>query len=421
MATLSNIHGNQQMSSQSQQQQPIASTSQYDPLTRSRTLLFLSIRDSRPRRHRSNGTFPATASKGGANGNGAGGGAFVLYDDEDDDDTAENARLLGTAVPTPTPGPGVNKKKLAQQQGHIALEMDEPGLPPAWVDIAHRVEEILRGTHAKISTLDKLHARHALPGFTDRTAEERDIERMTTEITRDFRQCHNLIQKIAAEPTPIPSTQSGGEHSFPPQARKMKPPSANAVLAAKNVQRGLAAKIQETSGLFRKKQKVYMDRLQGHAIKNQDLLIASGVISLQGSEGMSAVEEDMAASQSQLSTQTQQTQQIDTQTQERTRELAEIAKNIASLAELFKDLSSMVIEQGTILDSVEWNVERTADSMEAAVKELKIAQGYQRNTGRRQCILFLVLLIFAALVVLIFKPKRSSQPAAPASSVHVSR
>jgi syntaxin 16 len=42
--------------------------------------------------------------------------------------------------------------------------------------------------------------------------------------------------------------------------RRLKPPSANAVLAAKNVQRGLAAKVQETSGLFRKKQKVYMDR-----------------------------------------------------------------------------------------------------------------------------------------------------------------
>ena len=35
--------------------------------------------------------------------------------------------------------------------------------------------------------------------------------------------------------------------------------------------------------------------LQGHAIKNQDLLIASGAISLRGSEGLSAVEEDMAA------------------------------------------------------------------------------------------------------------------------------
>ncbi|KAG8832012.1 hypothetical protein FRC17_002231 [Serendipita sp. 399] len=190
----------------------------------------------------------------------------------------------------------------------------------------------------------------------------------------DFRQCHALIQRIQAEPTPVVSTSpSGKQHTFPPQKQQMKPPSANAVLAAKNVQRGLAAKVQDISGLFRKKQKVYMDRLQGHAIKNQDLLIASGAISLHGSEGMSAVEEDMAASRSQLSSQVQH--QVDTQAQDRTRELADIAKNIASLADLFKDLSSLVIEQGTILDSVEYNIERTADAMEGAVKELKIAQG----------------------------------------------
>lgn len=65
---------------------------------------------------------------------------------------------------------------------------------------------------------------------------------------------------------------------------------------------------------------------------------------------------------------------MDAQTQERTRELSEIAKSIAALADLFKDLSSLVIEQGTILDSVEYNIERTADSMEGAVKELKVAQ-----------------------------------------------
>ena len=35
--------------------------------------------------------------------------------------------------------------------------------------------------------------------------------------------------------------------------------------------------------------------LQGHAIKNQDLLVASGAISLKGSEGLSAVDEDIEA------------------------------------------------------------------------------------------------------------------------------
>ncbi len=57
----------------------------------------------------------------------------------------------------------------------------------------------------------------------------------------------------------------------------------------------------------------------------------------------------------------------------RDRELTEIAKSIAILAELFKDLSSLVIDQGTLLDSVEYNIEQTAVHMNESVKELEIA------------------------------------------------
>jgi hypothetical protein len=35
--------------------------------------------------------------------------------------------------------------------------------------------------------------------------------------------------------------------------------------------------------------------LQGHAIKNQDLLIASGTITFKGSEGLTAADEDVQA------------------------------------------------------------------------------------------------------------------------------
>ena len=63
---------------------------------------------------------------------------------------------------------------------------------------------------------------------------------------QDFRQCQALIQRIGT----IPS------HTFPPS----KPGAAHHhELAAKNVQRGLAAKVQELSATFRKKQRVYME------------------------------------------------------------------------------------------------------------------------------------------------------------------
>jgi len=57
----------------------------------------------------------------------------------------------------------------------------------------------------------------------------------------------------------------------------------------------------------------------------------------------------------------------------RDRELTEIANSIASLAELFKDLSVLVIDQGTLLDSVEYNIEQTSVEMAEAVKELNVA------------------------------------------------
>ncbi|PSR78147.1 hypothetical protein PHLCEN_2v7556 [Hermanssonia centrifuga] len=124
--------------------------------------------------------------------------------------------------------------------------------------------------------------------------------------------------------------------------------------------------------------------LQGHAIKNQDLLVASGAISLQGSESWSAVDEDIeAARASRGGTVTQDLLTPDMDLRQRDRELSEIAKSIASLAELFKDLSALVIDQGTLLDSVEYNIEQTAVQMSDAVKELDMATRYALFAIRR--------------------------------------
>jgi len=273
---------------------------------------------------------------------------------------------------------------------HVSIDMH---LPPRWVDVSEQVQDILGGTHAKMTALEKLHAKHALPGFTDRSAEEKDIEATTTDITKDFRQCQKLIQTIS-------SVQS---HAFPPshQAR-------HEILAAKNVQRGLAAKVQELSTTFRKKQRVYMEKLQGHAIKNQDLLIASGTLSTKGFDGMSAVDDDMAAAHLQASA---LVENATPDLRMRDHELTEIAKSISDLAGLFKDLSVLVIDQGTLLDSVEYNIEQTSVQIAEAVKELDVATRYQKNTGRRKCIFLLLLIIFGLIVVLIFKPRR--HPSAP--------
>ncbi|KAJ8696873.1 t-SNARE affecting a late Golgi compartment protein 2, variant 2 [Pleurotus ostreatus] len=299
--------------------------------TRSRTLLFLSYRDSTARSSRRSRS------------------RIDSYPDPYAQDDDEREGLISSSG----------------QPVHAAIEVD--ALPPKWVDVADQVEDILAGTQAKITALEKLHAKHVLPGFTDRSLEEQEIESAATEITRDFRKCQALIQRIGTLAASTP-------HPFPPSPYNAQT-NHHEALTAKNVQRGLAAKVQELSAAFRKKQRVYMEKLQGHAIKNQDLLLASGTISLKGSEGMSAVDEDVEAAHStQSQTQTQFTGNTDLQA--RDRELQEIAKSISSLAELFRDLSALVIDQGTLLDSVEYNIEQTAVNMQDAVRELNVATRY---------------------------------------------
>ncbi|WVQ84774.1 hypothetical protein IAT38_006931 [Cryptococcus sp. DSM 104549] len=328
------------------------------PITRSRTLFYLSIRDS---------SAAPFSRRGGARGDKR---AEREYGENVGlDDGEEGERLIGG------------------REGWREVGMKE--LPPKWVDISEEVEEVLSRAKMKIAALDKLHAKHVLPGFTDRSAEEREIERQTTDITRDFRRCTSLVGSVQP---------ARGAHRVE-------------VVTAKNVQRGLAQKVQETSGMFRKKQRVYMQKLQGHAIKNKDLMVASGAITLKGTDVLDELQEDEQASQTQLQSQSQGAVAVDIDIQSRTNEITQIASSISELAELFRDLGNMIVEQGTVLDSVEYNVQQTARELDGAVEELKVARRYQANTGRRKCILFLVLCILGLILVLIYKPRgHSSAP-----------
>lgn len=110
----------------------------------------------------------------------------------------------------------------------------------------------------------------------------------------------------------------------------------------------------------------------------------------------------------------------------RTHSLNEIANSIANLAELFKDLSTLIIDQGTLLDSVEYNIEQTAVHVGEAVVVLEEAKGYQGRTGRRRCILLLVLLVFLAATALVIKIQRGrrggrEQPHVPPGAATTNR
>jgi len=59
---------------------------------------------------------------------------------------------------------------------------------------------------------------------------------------------------------------------------------------------------------------------------------------------------------------------------QREREITDIAKGIIELADIFKELQTMVIDQGTMLDRIDYNVERMTVDVKAADKELTVVR-----------------------------------------------
>lgn len=86
---------------------------------------------------------------------------------------------------------------------------------------------------------------------------------------------------------------------------------------------------------------------------------------------------------------------------QREREIESIAQGIIELSDMFRDLQTMVIDQGTMLDRIDYNVERMNTDVKGAEKELIIADGYQKKTTKRKLILLLILLIAGAIILLV--------------------
>lgn len=116
---------------------------------------------------------------------------------------------------------------------------------------------------------------------------------------------------------------------------------------------------------------------------------------------------DRSFSQSTLqATQQKLLQSNDTAITQREREIEDIAQGIIELADIFRDLQNMVIDQGTMLDRIDYNVERMATDVKGAEKELVVAAGYQKKTTKRKIILLLLIIIAGLIILLVIKPKK---------------
>lgn len=289
------------------------------------------------------------------------------------------------------------------ENGDAVIEMDV--LPPRWLDLQDDVQQHLADIAPKMKRLEQMHNKHVLPGFDDeavKAKEGREIENLTQDITRDFAACQRAIKRIDVL-VREQQNNAGGQLS-----------SADETMA-KNLKRALAARVGDASTLFRKKQSAYMKKLRTLGGMPAVAGSADRTGSIYTDPGMMDSEADRTTAQSTLL----QTAQVrkrpgvlqDRALEQREAEIEKIAQGVIDLSNLFQDLQTMVIDQGTVLDRIDYNVARTTEHVQAADRELKVATNYQRRSTRRKIIFLLFLIVFGLLVLLFIKPRRSAQAA----------
>ena len=191
----------------------------------------------------------------------------------------------------------------------------------------------------------------------------------------------------------------------------------------KNIERRVAQQLQDLGADFRRGHKNYLAKLKGQTIEEYrpDLSLNEGAAS--GGAGPSSAgggggggffdeEEgrpDPSCADPRFSAaQTLQLVMAERMTEEREKAITQVAESVGELAEIFKEIQVLVIDQGTILDRIDYNIEQAADRVGNAVVELNKANEYQKKSRTMMCIYVLLLLCGFMVIVLILKKSAAS-------------
>ena len=89
--------------------------------------------------------------------------------------------------------------------------------------------------------------------------------------------------------------------------------------------------------------------------------------------------------------------------QQRDIQLNNLLNSVNDLAQIFKDMQTLVMEQGSILDRIDYNIDIAATNVTSGKKSIVKANEYHKNNCFRNVIVVLLVIIFIEALLLIFK------------------
>ena len=250
----------------------------------------------------------------------------------------------------------------------VSLEMT--ALPPQWVDAAESAREDLKLIKEKLLQLEKAQSKRLLRVFSDDQAPDREVERISSEISSLVKRCEPAIHQV----------KTRGAGAATSKDRELR----------HNMQRNLATQLQQLSQQFRQSQKDYLNDIRKRQKPGGERDLRDGM-----------AEFEMGFTDSQL----QDLQEMEQNASVRNEEITKIASSISDLHTIFKELAVLVIDQGSILDRIDYNIEQVVHQSSEANKQLRKAEESQKSNRAMKCIYFLVIINLVLILILILKAR----------------
>lgn len=230
---------------------------------------------------------------------------------------------------------------------------------PAWMSTLDRCIELEQIVRAKIERLQALQKEHMTPRFTTSEAEGTElaaIEKQSKDISKLVKELDRMIE-TGIRPTGVTNPDE--------------------MLAASNVQKHLAARLNSLINDFKDGQTLFAEQLKRREEKTKKFkhLGTPEVQQRLEKEEKIAGYQEMGYSQVEI----HELLAMEAQAHETNREAQEILASVKELYELFSDMRNLIVEQGTVLDRIDYNVDQASIKIKAGLGQLRKAREEQKK------------------------------------------
>ncbi|ETB61978.1 hypothetical protein YYC_01734 [Plasmodium yoelii 17X] len=274
------------------------------------------------------------------------------------------------------------------------IEMQEESmLPPHWIETTEECTEDINNIKTKLLELQKLQKNKLFNVLNNDEKISEEISQMSTDITMLIKKCEQKIHTISND------DDNNNVNNKNYIIEKLK----------KNAKTSLISQLQYISKSFQKKQNNYIkefkkltnncDQVEQYQIDTSNKIYKkqNSDIFIQGEIN----EEYNMHEQQSLYEQPNQVNLLNLN--KRNSDLQKITNTVIDLHNIFKELSVMLVDQGSLLDQIDYNIDMSLDKSEKGLNQLKKLEKQENGKIAARCVSFLTTLIFILLILIILK------------------